>query len=425
VRPVNEAIKACIDLSQRPIIEQRSLALCAGYFLAEDVVANAPLPRWSQSAMDGYAVQAHEAIAGAVLQVGEVIPAGHWPQSSLNVGEAARIFTGAPLPNGADAVVIQENTTYDQASNQVHILKSSLYGDNVRNTGEEILSDAVIANRHQQISPGLLGLCAAQGLSQLPVFTRSKVAIIETGSELISPGQVLNGAQIYATNAVTLVPMIESSFGQVISVSRASDEVSEVVEHIRDTMSMGARIIVTTGGVSVGDFDPIHNALQELGAERTFWKVKMKPGKPISVATLPNVNGDPCILVGLPGNPVSCVVGYLLFLHPLIQSLAGVSLDKLGLRRIKCTLKHTLTKTHSRAELFRVKLSRFIETKHPNQTEYDCELTGGQSSAWVSSISAAHGLLYTPSAPISWQEGDTVEVALFPWVDLHESTQFF
>ena len=423
MKALNEAIQECLALATSPVIETRPLDQCFGHYLAKDLIAQSPLPLWSQSAMDGYAVRHQEAKAGQTLTIGEVIPAGHWPQKKLVQGEAARIFTGAPIPDGADAIVIQENCQLLPSGQAVLIQQSALEGRHIRQAGEEVKIGEILAHIGQEITPGLIGLCAAQGWNTLPIFAPANVSLIETGSELKSPGQKLSGAEIYATNALTLAPLIRQSSARLCHVSRSEDSVQTVVEHIQSALSSNTQVILTTGGVSVGDFDPIHKALAKLGAERHFWKVKMKPGKPISVASIKREDGQNCLIVGLPGNPVSCVVAYFLFVHPLLQKLSGIPEHLRGLRRVKAILKHDLDKTHHRAELFRVCLNRQLD--HHSQATFTCELSGGQSSAWISSIAESDGLLYVPDKPCSWPKGRSVEVAIFPWIRLETMTAKF
>lgn len=424
MKPINEAIRECLALAPSAQVEMRSLDQCYGYRLAQDLLAQSPLPLWSQSAMDGYAVRHQEAQEGQILRVGEIIPAGHWPQKALALGEAARIFTGAPLPAEADAIVIQENSQTLDNGQEVLIKQSAQKGRHIRQFGEELTKGETIAQIGQELTPGLIGLCAAQGLDQLSVFKQAKVCLIETGSELKSPGQKLNGAEIYATNALTLSPLIRQSCAILSQVSRTEDSVQELVKCVENALSSDVQVILTTGGVSVGDFDPVHEALARLGAERHFWKVKMKPGKPISVASIRRNHGQDCLLIGLPGNPVSCVVAYLLFVHPLLQKIAGIPEHKCGLRRVKATLSHEQSKQHGRAELLRVSLSH-SSPKSDSAVSYQCQLSGGQSSAWISSIAKADGLLYLPDRPCHLASGQIVEVALFPWTQLEKVDSIF
>lgn len=409
MRLLNDAINDCLALAPPRRTMVKPLIECLNHSLSASVYAHSPLPRWPQSAMDGYAVRSAEARQGAMLTLGEVIPAGHWPKRDLQRGECARIFTGAPLPREADAVLLQENATLLVEEGRVRVEQSARLSEHIRQTGEEVVSGQQIAAAEESVTPGLLGLCSAQGFTHLEVFEKPKLSILETGSELVPLGAQLSGAEIYATNAITLSPMIEGCGGQLISVTRVSDDPKAVVSKIQEQIQLGTQLIITTGGVSVGDFDPIHEALSQLGAERTFWKVKMKPGKPVSVATLETPQGGRTLIIGLPGNPVSCVVGYLLFVHPLIEHLSGRPKDQIGLRRLTCQLDQEITKSHHRSELFRVRI-------HPGSPPL-CRLTGGQSSAWISSISSGDGLLYTPPEPCELKSGELVEIALFPWFD--------
>ena len=411
MRLLNDAISDCLALSPQRESAQVALADAYGYILSRSVIATRDLPHWSQSAMDGYAVRASEASQGAQLRVGEVIPAGHWPTRDLAHTEAARIFTGAPVPAGADAVLIQENVTPLESGEAIQVKQSSKFGEHIRVAGEEISHGDLLASCGERVSPGLLGLFAAQGIAHVDVFSKPKVALLETGTELVQLGQALKGAQIYGTNAITLGPMIERSGGRLVSTERVHDQVDAVVDMIKAQISSRVKLLITTGGVSVGDFDPIHESLERLGATRSFWKVKMKPGKPVSVSKVMHDEGH-TLIIGLPGNPVSCVVTYLLFVHPLIQHLSGSPREELGLRRVKCRLTENISKRHHRAELFRV-LIQAMSNREGNT--FECRLTGGQSSGWISSIAKGDGLLYVSSEPCELEVGDQVEVALFPW----------
>ena len=435
---VDEALARCLALEVDSESEHRPLAQCAGARLAAPLNAQAPLPRWDNSAMDGYAMRGSDARRGAVLKVVEVIPAGVWPERALKPGEAARIFTGAPLPTGADVVVIQEHCTALEGVGlgSVRVERDISQGQNIRRRGEEVKEGSLIAARGEVITPGLLGLCAAQGYAQLNVHREPRVALLETGTELISPGKPLTGAQIYATHHVTLAPMIQSSGGALVHCARVGDSVDEVVELLRDLANREIDLIITTGGVSVGEFDPLHEALTQLGAERHFWKVKMKPGKPVSVTSLSRTASHaPLPIFSLPGNPVSCVVGYLLFVHPLIQRASGVPSERLGMSRITCRLTSPIEKRHTRAELLRVSVSLESAshdlkscrehprgsqgaTPDPQRSFWSCALTGGQSSAWISSVAFGDGLLWVPADPVTWPIGHEVEVSLFPWTRL-------
>lgn len=373
--------------------------------------------------MDGYAVRFEDVSQGITLPVVDHIPAGVWPERQLMPKEAARIFTGAPLPPSADTVILQENCEAISLSDLssglspvasppfgwVKINHDALLGEHVRQQGEEVGRGVEIASIGDLVTPGLIGLCAAQGHSQIGVFAPPQVTIIETGDELKPLDQRLKGAEIYATNGITLAAMLEYSSARLHSQARCEDEPSQVARQIRTALEGGSDLVITTGGVSVGDHDPLHRALELLRAERHFWRVKMKPGKPVSAATILH-QGSRRTLLSLPGNPVSAVVSYLLFVHPLLQRAAGVPSSELGLQRLQCQILHPIEKHHQRAEFLRVRVLPQVHGSLPL-----CELTGGQSSAWISSVMRADGLLALPAEPTTLNAGSEVEVALFPW----------
>lgn len=383
--------------------------------LAEPLFAQSPLPRHSQSAMDGFALCAANVTEGMTLKVVAHIPAGTLCKKVIHAGEAARIFTGAPLPSGTDTVLIQENADYvlDQQAvtpsyyGDVTLRHSPSVGEHVRQRGEEIQIGAQLAQPGESLTPGLVGLLASQGIDQVRVYAPPQVAIIETGTELRALGTSLDDAQIYASNGLTLSGMLRYSGAHLHSLTHVLDNPEQLADAISNAYTQGADLVVTTGGVSVGDHDPVHAALTKLNATRQFWKVRMKPGKPIALSTVSRADEERP-LISLPGNPVSSVISYLLFVHPLLQRIAGFPERERGLRHLTCRLQHSVNKTHSRAELLRVRL---IDHELPPS----CELTGGQSSAWISSVADADGLLVLPHEPIALSKGQRVDVALFPW----------
>jgi molybdopterin molybdotransferase len=316
-----------IDEAQRIVLESVSplpaermpLLQALGCVLAEPVMAQIPLPPFDNSAMDGYAVIAADTRGAApssphVLKVIEDLPAGTAPALHVHTGTAARIMTGAPVPAGADAVVMVEDTR-PGADGTVEIMREAEGGDNIRPAGEDIARGQVALSAGHMLGSGELGLAAALGCSHVAAVRRPRAAIVTTGSELIEPGQELVPGAIYNSNQVTLASRVLSAGAEVARCLHAADEPAAVEEALRQCAD--ADIILTTGGVSVGDYDFVKVALERLG-EIKFWKVLMKPGKPVAFG---DVLGRP--LFGLPGNPVSALVTFELLVVPALRKMAG------------------------------------------------------------------------------------------------------
>ena len=404
---VEEALEACLNLELPSRIVTLPLAHAHRRRSAYSLTAEYALPLWDQSAMDGFAVSSLE--TQKTLDVIEIIAAGQWPQREVQAGQCARVMTGAPMPDGADSVIIQENCHYIQTDQKVSLYPnreakelSSLLkkGANVRLKGEETQKGDIICTLGQELHFGLLGYLASQGWTEVCVFDSLKIALISTGDEIIDPGKTLRKGQIYGTNQVMLQSLIENAGGKVVFKEHALDAPESVRCVFERALETQADLIISTGGVSVGDFDPVKGVLADLGAQLAFWKVKMKPGKPLAVG---QIGQTP--FFALPGNPVSCIVGFLLFLWPLLQRAHGAPKAVWHLPKRQYDLAHDLQKKHHRAEYMRVQIL----------SDGKVALTGGQSSGWVSSIAKADGLMILPADPINLKSGDTVDVLTFPW----------
>ena len=291
-----------------PVVE------AAGRVLAEDIVAPRPLPPFDNSAMDGYAVRAADLgpRPGARLQVVGESRAGAGDLPTVGSGQAVRIFTGARMPPGADTVVIQEVVTRDGA--EIVIQRPPRPQANVRYAGEDLAPGAVALQRDTVVDPGAVGLACALGRNALEVIARPRVAILATGDELREPDEPVAPGEIVSSNSYALMAQVAEAGGVPVALGIARDEESS----IRQRLERGLRcdVILTVGGVSVGDYDLVRDVLDQLGWSSSFWKVNIKPGKPLSVGWL---QGIP--VIGLPGNPASSMVTFELFVRPLIRRL--------------------------------------------------------------------------------------------------------
>lgn len=313
--PVEGAIERILSQGS-PVrdTEQVDILDALGRVLAEDVRSQIDVPGYDNSAMDGYAVRVSDCTEeGINLPISQRIPAGSVGEA-LKPGTAARIFTGAPVPSGADAVVMQEQCEADD--NSVSINASLRAGQNIRKAGEDISAGSVILERGKKIRAQELGLLASVGIGKVPVFRKLRVATFFTGDELVEPGNELADGQIYNSNRYTLRGLLATNRCEVIDLGIVPDTL-EATREVLQKASQDADLVVTSGGVSVGEEDYVRIALEELG-ELSMWRIAMKPGKPVAFGKV-----NETLFIGLPGNPVSVFVTFLLFARPLIRKLQG------------------------------------------------------------------------------------------------------
>ncbi len=298
------------------------LADALGLVLADDVVAPLSLPVFDNSAMDGYAVRAEDT-AGAtperpvVLPVTEDIPAGRTDELTLQPGTAQRIMTGAPLPAGATAIVPVEAT--DGGVQSVQIRQHSDAGRHIRRAGEDVNAGTTVLTAREVVTPAALGLLAALGLAELPVVPRQRVLLISTGSELVTPGTPLRPGQIYESNSVMLAAAVREAGADVVATATAGDDVAQFTA-ILDRWAPDADLIISSGGVSAGAYEVVKDAFGREGDQGVqFVKVAMQPGMPQGAGL---VAGTP--IITLPGNPVSALVSFEVFIRPALRAAMGL-----------------------------------------------------------------------------------------------------
>jgi molybdopterin molybdotransferase len=297
--------------------EQVSIADALGRTLAEDLAARRTQPPFAVSAMDGYAVHADDLARIPVeLKIVAEIPAGAGFGGRVGRGEAARIFTGAPMPAGTDTVVIQEDTERDGV--RVRVLEGGPRGRYVRRAGLDFAEGEVLLKAGRRLGARDIGLAAAMNRPWLFVHRRPRIGIMSTGDEIVMPGDPIGPHQIVSSNALALAAFVSACGGEPVAAGNAPDD-PEALRQIAAATS-GVDLLVTTGGVSVGEHDLVREALAEDGFELDFWQIAMRPGKPLMVG---RYRGTP--MLGLPGNPVSSLVCALLFLRPAIERLSGLA----------------------------------------------------------------------------------------------------
>jgi molybdopterin molybdotransferase len=315
--PVADALAAILAGADPMPEEMVALEAAHHRVLARDVAARRTQPPQAMSAMDGYAVRAADAAhAQAKLKVIGEVAAGRPFDRAIGPGEAARIFTGGVIPDGADAVVIQEDTIAD--GNSITITEAAAPGRNVRVAGVDFREGDVLLSAGTRLSDRGLSLAASMNYPELPVRKRPKLALLATGDELVMPGTTPGPGQIVYSNGYALRALARAEGADTIDLGVAADTIEATTAGIRRARESGADILVTTGGASVGDHDLVKTSLEAEGVTMAFWKIAMRPGKPMMHGRLGGMR-----VVGVPGNPVSSYVCTMLFVVPLIRALSG------------------------------------------------------------------------------------------------------
>jgi molybdopterin molybdotransferase len=355
--PLDEALSQLLAHAQ-PLLGAQSVSTFAadGRVLAQDVTSALQVPPQDNSSMDGYAVRAADCFQpGALLHVTQRIPAGSHG-TPLGTGEAARIFTGAPIPEVADAVVMQEDCEAVEPS-QVKVLKAVPTGQWIRRSGEDVSRGAKVLSAGHRLTPASLGLAASIGLAQLQVAQRPRVALFSTGDELVMPGDVAPEAMppgaIYNSNRFFLRAMLQRLGCEVTDFGIVPDQREATLDALRNAAN-AHDLILTSGGVSVGEEDHIKPAVQALGT-LNLWQLAIKPGKPFAYGQVNRADATSgvCHFMGLPGNPVSSFVTFLLLVRPFVLALQGVK--QTDIARTELTAHFDWPRADKRREFLRVR----------------------------------------------------------------------
>jgi molybdopterin molybdotransferase len=319
--PVADARSRLLSAA-RPIddIVNVPLGEADGRVLAADLAARLTQPPFDASAMDGYAVRAEDASAvGTELSVIGTASAGHAFEGIVGPGETVRIFTGAPLPQGADSVLIQEDAERI-ADDRIRTAFAVVEGRHVRPRGQDFAEGEIVLKRGTELDFAHLTVAAAMNHPTLGIYRRPRVAILATGDELVVPGGVPATAQIIASNTFGVAALVRSNGGEVLDLGIVKDNQADIAAAVARAQLEKADVLVTLGGASVGDHDLVQSTLKGAGMELDFWRIAMRPGKPLMVGSLDGMH-----VLGLPGNPVASLVTSLLFLEPLLRKLAHLS----------------------------------------------------------------------------------------------------
>ncbi|HKU59719.1 MAG TPA: gephyrin-like molybdotransferase Glp [Gemmatimonadales bacterium] len=363
--------------------------------LAEDVVSPLDIPAWTNSAMDGYAVRGEDVRGASVdrpvrLKVVERIPAGAFPSRRIGPGECARIFTGAPVPDGADSVIRQEDT--DEGSETVAIVKDRDAGVNLRQAGEDIRRGTTVLSAGRALGPAELGVLASLAVAHPLVYRQPRVAILGSGDEIVDvdrPEEILSGRKVASSNTHTLSALVRRAGGVPVNLGIARDTRDSMRDHL--ARALDADLLVTTAGISVGEHDHLRDVLAEMGAEQRFWKIRMRPGAPVGFGVLGSLPW-----IGLPGNPVSTMVTFELFVRPAIRRMAG---HELPFRRAVTVRLGEPVSVKPRLQHF----LRVTLTDTPQGPE--ARLTGAQGSGILMSMVLADALLVIPEGQFDTPAG--------------------
>src|SRR5215208_1201990 len=388
-----EAVRLVLENTHRLPAESVQLVEAHGLALAQDLKARFDSPPFDNSAVDGYALRSADAEAGRSFRVVDEAPAGRPAAKSVGEGEAIKIFTGGVIPEGSDAVVMVENTS--GWSEEFELKKAATPGQNVRGSGEDVREGDVILRAGTEVGAPEIALAATQGYGALPVHRRPEVVVLSTGTELVEPGvRDLDPGEIFDSNSYAIVAAAREAAAEARRLYAASDDADTLRAAIEEALET-ADVVVTSGGVSVGEKDLVKSTMLDLGVEQVFWGVKFKPGKPLFYGTRGETR-----LFGLPGNPVSAVVCFDLFVRPALMGMMGRT-DR-GRPRIHVYFEKDVVNKFGRLHAMRVSLKR-------TEKGWLAVSVGAQGSGLVSSLTKADALALIGPASEGIPSGEPIE----------------
>lgn len=392
---VTEALD--IILSRVPVLgsERVMINQALGRVLVEDIVSDVTIPPLDNSAMDGYAVRSGDLAELPVrLRVIGDLPAGSRSAVAVGSGEALRIMTGAPVPDGADVVIKQEVTRRD--GDHVEILEREPAAANIRFAGEDIKAGDKVMRSGIRLRPAHIGVLASIKRAAISVYQRPRVAILSTGDELVDVDGNLGDGRIVSSNSYSLAALVQENGGTPIMLGIAHDTPGDLRACFEQ--GMHADIIISSGGVSVGDYDFVKDVLRDMGAEMSFWKVAMRPGRPLAFGM---IGRTPAF--GLPGNPVSAMISFEQFVAPAMRKMSGM-------QSIFC---RTLTAVADESIETRTGLTHFLRCRVRRESDtYHACTTGAQGSGILMSMAEANALMIIPESVGNVHSGDRVEVQI-------------
>jgi molybdopterin molybdotransferase len=396
---------SALEEVEAPVLES------LGQVLAQDVSSAIDIPPLDNAAMDGYAVRAADIQNAApesprVLRVIDTVIAGAISQKKVTEGTAIRIMTGAPVPSGADNVVRFEDTDETQRrldTGEIGILCKVRTGLNIRKAGEDVSRGQVVLRKGTVIRPAEVGVLASLGMKTATVIRRPVVAVLATGNELVETGQPLPPGKIYNSNTYSVAALVKRYGGIPKILGIALDSENSLVSKLRE--GLDADMLITSGGVSAGDYDMVKDVLAREG-EISFWTVRMKPGKPLAFGTLKGNKGRQIPHLGLPGNPVSSMVTFELFARPAMLKMMGWK--NLAKPEVEAVLEDDVVNTDGRRVFVRASVTR-------RDGRYYASLTGPQGSGILTSMSLANGLAIIPEDRAEVKAGEKVKAIMLDW----------
>ncbi len=409
---VDEALARILDQVERLPAEERPIIDVLGLTLAEDIVSTFNIPPHDNVAMDGYAVQAPDIDAATAanpsrLQIIGELPAGVTPKQAVEPGTAIRVMTGAPVPPGADTVVPFEATSELDGAQRVAVLDTiSIYdppaaGANIRRAGEDIREGRVVFSKGIELRPAEIGVIASVGLASVKVHRRPRVAILSTGNELLEPGEPIVPGKIYDSNTYSLSALVRKYGGEPVVLGIALDELEDIRARVR--AGLETDLLLTSAGVSKGDYDVVKDVLAGEGAVE-FWQVAIKPGRPMAFGV---ISGVPH--VGLPGNPVASIVAFEQFVRPAMLKMLGRR--RLRKPEIEAIFHGRVTNGDNRRCFARV---RVVE----EDGEMHAYSAGAQGSGVLTSMAYANGLAIVPEALSVAEDGARLKVQMVDWPEI-------
>jgi len=396
---VDEARKIILEKIQTQGTEKVSINEALGRILSEDIIARRNNPPMDNSAMDGYALIAKDVELATPenpikLDIIEDLAAGYSPEMTIQPGQTVRIMTGAPIPEGADAVIMQEDT--ERNGNSVQVKDKAEFRENIRDAGEDVREGDIVIQKGADLMPAHIGMMAVVGRSTALVGRRPRVAVLSTGDEVMDLDEPLSGPCIYNSNGYMLAAQIKSAGGIPSYLGIARDNEKDLMEKFK--WALQCDMVVSSGGISVGDYDLVKASLKKMGQEMLFWKVAMKPGKPLAFGRI-----DDIPIFGLPGNPVSSFVSFEQFVRPSIRKMMGAA--QLTHRTVQAKLTRTIHKKAGRLHF----LSANVQWENGACTVSPAQ---EQGSGILKSTVNANGLLIFPLELAEIAEGTQVTVQM-------------
>lgn len=389
--PIKEAIQI-VKSSIKPILKEahKPIEKSGGYFLFKDVHAPINMPPFRQSAMDGYALSLHESLTYKLI--GEV-KAGDNYQPVLKQGEAIRIFTGAPVPDTANAVMMQEKVSVN--GNEINIENQLAVNHNIRPLGEQVKTGDLALKKGTKLTPAAIGYLSSLGISKVSVFQKPSIALITTGNELVEAGKGLSYGKIYESNSKMLLSALYSLKFYDVTIHKVEDDYNKTRSKLEEVINENDLVIIT-GGISVGDYDFVGKALNELKVEELFYKVKQKPGKPLFFGKKSNTT-----VFALPGNPAAALTCFYVYVYIALQLM--MNNDTIELPRVKAISTCQFKKFGDRPQ--------FLKAIYNNGK---VDILEGQSSAMQQTFAISNALVFVPEDVTTIEVNDHVETILLP-----------